>query len=116
MNDLAWVLVEEGDYDKAEILVREALQLDGRIGSAWDTLGVILMKRGRLQEAGESLQKAVALSPENASIQVHLAQYYERTGKPDKAVELADSLLAHPSGLSLAEQGELRRIGRIRGR
>lgn len=116
MNDLAWVLAEQGEFDKAELLVREALRMDGKIGTAWDTLAVILMKRGRLDEAGEGLQKAVALSPDNPSVQVHLAQFYEKTGKISKASELADSLLAHPSGLSLSEQEELRRIGRNRGR
>jgi tetratricopeptide (TPR) repeat protein len=116
LNDLAWVLAEIGEFDKAEELVLEALKLNDKIGTAWDTLAVILMKRGKLPEAGDGLKKALALAPDNPYIQVHLAQYYEKTGKLAKAVELADSLLAHPVGLSLSEQNELRRIGRSANR
>ena len=112
VNDLAWVLAEKGELGEAETRAREALAMNDRLGTAWDTLAVILMKHGQLQEAGAALQKAVALDADNAPIQVHLAQYYEKSGNLAKASELADMLLAHPVGLSLADQEELRRIGR----
>lgn len=112
MNDLAWVLEEKGDLGEAEALVNEALAVNDKIGTAWDTLAVIRMKRGKLPEAGEAFKKAMALAADNPSVQVHMAQYYEKSGSPAKAAEIADSLLARPIGLSKTEQEELRRIGR----
>jgi predicted Zn-dependent protease len=115
MNDLAWTLQEKGELDEAESLVREALKGNEKIGTAWDTLGMILFKRGRLPEAGEAIRKALALSPDNPSVQLHLAEWHERNGEARKAAEIAENLLEHPVGLSPAEQEKLRRISRQTG-
>jgi len=115
-NDLAWVLSEKGNLDESEALVRDALRDNDKMGTAWDTLAVILMKRGKLPEAGECFQKAMALSPDNPSVQVHMATYYDKNGNAAKAADLAENLLAHPVGLSQAEQEELRRLSRRVGR
>lgn len=115
MNDLAWTLQEKGELDEAETLIREALKATDKVGTAWDTLGMILFKRGRMPEAGEALQKAMTLAPDNPSIQLHLAQWYEKKGEAKKASELAENLLAHPVGLTQADQETLRRISRRSG-
>ena len=112
MNDLAWTLQEKGELDEAEALVREALKASPKVGTAWDTLGMILFKRGQLPEAGEMLQKAQSLSPDNPSIQLHLAQWYEKRGDVKKAAEMADNLMMHPVGLSSADQEMLRTMSR----
>jgi len=111
-NDLAWVLQEKGQLDEAESLVRATLKADEKMGTAWDTLGMILMKRGKLPEAGEGFQKALLLMPESPAVQLHVAALYEKKGEFRKAAELAENLLARPSGLSQAEQDELRQINR----
>lgn len=115
LNDLAWTLQEKGELDEAEGLVREALGLQSNVGTAWDTLGVILLKRGKLPEAGELFRKALTMSSSNPSIQLHLAQWYEKKGDLKKAAEMADTLLMHPVGLSQSEQETLREIS-LRGR
>jgi len=112
MNDLAWVYEEMGDLDKAETYVKEALKADSKFGNAWDTLAMIKMKRGKFKEAHELFTKALALFPDNLSIQVHLIQNYDASGNKGKAVELADSLLAHPVGLGQDDIENLRRISR----
>jgi Tfp pilus assembly protein PilF len=112
MNDLAWTLQEKGELDEAEALVREALKANEKVGTVWDTLGMILFKRGKLPEAGEALQKSLSLSPDNPAVQLHLAQWHEKKGDMKKAAELAGNLLAHPIGLSQADQELLRRISR----
>ena len=110
MNDLAWVLQEKNEVDQAEPLVREALKLNDKIGTAWDTLGMILMKRGQVKESGGLFQKALLLSPDNPFIQVHLAMFHEKNGDVKKAAELAENLLSHAEGLGPADQETLRRI------
>lgn len=112
MNDLAWVLQEEGQLDEAESLVRAALKGNAKMGTAWDTLGVILTKRGKLAEAGEALQKALSLAPDFPMGQLHLAILYEKKGELQKAAELTENLLAHPLGLGQPEMEILRQINR----
>jgi tetratricopeptide (TPR) repeat protein len=68
LNDLAWVLQERGAYKEAESLAREALTLDEELAAAWDTLGLILMKSGRPNEAEDALMIAVRLAPENSAV------------------------------------------------
>lgn len=110
MNDLAWVLQEKGQLDEAEGAVRAALKANEKMGVAWDTLGMIMMKRGKWAEAGEGFQKALSLSPESPIVQYHMALLYDKKGEFRKAAELADNLLARPAGLSQKEQEELRQI------
>jgi tetratricopeptide (TPR) repeat protein len=112
MNDLAWTLQEKGELDEAEALIREALKVMPKVGTAWDTLGMILYKRGQLPEAGQTFQKALALAPGNPSIQLHLAQWHEKSGDVKKAAEMADTLLMQPTGLSQADQETLRKMSR----
>lgn len=112
MNDLAWVLQEKGQLDEAEAMVRAALKTNEKMGVAWDTLGVILMKRGKLAEAGEIFQKALALAPETPMVQFHMAVLSDKTGDTRRAFEITENLLANPVGLSQKEQEELRQINR----
>jgi predicted Zn-dependent protease len=112
MNDLAWVLQEKGQLDEAEPLIRTVLEADGKMGVAWDTLGMILMKRGKWVEADEAFRKALALDPESIAVQFHMAVLFDKRGESAKAAELAENLLGRPAGLSQAEQDVLREISR----
>ena len=112
MNDLAWVLQEKGQLDEAETLIQSVLKASEKMGVAWDTLGMIQMKRGKWTEAGEAFQKALSLEPESTAVQFHMAVLYGKKGEPRKAAEIAENLLAHPVGLSTADQEELRQIKR----
>ena len=69
----------------------------------------------QIQEAGEMLQKAQVLIPDNPSVQAHMATFYEKNGNVKKAAEIAGNLLAHPVGLSPMELEDLRRISRLAG-
>jgi uncharacterized protein HemY len=82
------------------------------MGVAWDTLGMILMKRGKWVEADEAFRKALALDPESIAVQFHMAVLFDKRGESAKAAELAENLLGRPAGLSQAEQDVLREISR----
>lgn len=116
LNDLAWVLQEKGQLDEAEAMVREALKANGKMAVAWDTLGMVLMKRGKFPEAVEAFQQALALVPDAPMVQFHLAVLCDKQGEARKALELIESLLARPAGLGVAEQEELRKLSRRIGR
>ena len=52
-----------------------------------DTLGYILLKNGRTDEAIKVLKKAVLLLPDNPTVHYHLALAYIKSGNPDIAKE-----------------------------
>ena len=116
LNALSYLLFLKGNLDEAEPLVREALKLDDGLANAWDTLGNILLKRSQLPEAAEALQKAVALQPQNRSIQASLVRLYDAQGRTAEAAKLADDLLAKPAEISPSDVQQLRAIlKRLRG-
>jgi tetratricopeptide (TPR) repeat protein len=112
LNDLAWVLQARGNLAEAETCAREALALTSVSHSPWDTLGVILMKAGRLDESGKALQRAATLAPESLAVQTHLAELYARQGQEERAAQLADQLLAFPGELTREDRDTLSQISR----
>ncbi|HMP72590.1 MAG TPA: tetratricopeptide repeat protein [Kiritimatiellia bacterium] len=115
MGDLAWLMARRGAMREALPLVREALELNPNNGAAWDTLGVILTRVGRLEDADQALQRALALRPDSAEINLHLAQLYERKGRHQEALNMAESLQNRASELSTSAFQDLRDLlGRLR--
>jgi predicted Zn-dependent protease len=115
LNDLAWVLQERGALQEAETLIREAVKADPAPYNFWDTLGVILLKLNKLDEAEESLKKAVSLFSEDSVVQVHLAELYEKKGEGRRAAALAEDLLGRAPGLPPEDRETLRRMVRQHG-
>ncbi len=115
LNDLAWVLLKRGSIDEALTLARESLDLNERNSSAWDTYGVILLKKGALTEAEDAIQKALALRPNSAVLMLHLALVYEKMDKDEEAQKIANDLLTRQSELFGDADDELRDlINRLR--
>jgi predicted Zn-dependent protease len=55
--------------------------------------GQVLLVLNRPKEAEGALQKALVLEPQNQEFFVALAQFYLKTGRPDKARALATETL-----------------------
>ncbi len=86
MNDIAYRLAEKNRMlQKAEELVRGATELakpgSRAAGNFLDTLGWVLYRQGKLDEAASTLREAVKVSPREADIALHLAEVYEKQGK-----------------------------------
>jgi tetratricopeptide (TPR) repeat protein len=114
-NDAAYALAETGtELDRALQWVRSAI--DGQAGhlqgrpdaagesevmrtqallAAWDTLGWILYRQGRLDEAARYVAAAERLR-ESAEVSDHLGQILERLGRRDEAVRAYARALACP--------------------
>jgi tetratricopeptide (TPR) repeat protein len=110
LNDLAWLLQTKGAFEEAETLAREALERNPLIATLWDTLGVILRKRGRLAESETALLKAASLNTEQLSIQVHLAELYAAQGARDKVRTLIVRLLERADELDVDDRNALLRL------
>lgn len=71
MNNLAWLLRED-DQQRALSLASQANELAPDNAAILDTYGWILHLAGQNDKALTTLEKALALAPENAEIQQHL--------------------------------------------
>jgi uncharacterized protein HemY len=58
-----------------------------------DTLGYVLTKNHRFEEAILLLEKVCAALPEHATVQLHLAMAYQGAGNPEKARTLLENVL-----------------------
>jgi serine/threonine-protein kinase len=79
---------EGGDpmwLDQALAVARHAVELDGKLPSARVSLGFVLLKASRYDEARAELEQARALDPRNADAYRGLAQIHQALGRPAEA-------------------------------
>ncbi len=84
LNNLAWLLQLQGRLDEALAFAREAVQADPASGNAWDTLGVVHLKLGRLDEAEQALAMALRVAPSSLDAQVHVLQVRAARGGQER--------------------------------
>jgi len=112
LNDLAWLLTEKGEYSEAESLVREVLAVDENLAQAWDTLGVILLRTGRLAEAEKALERSLSIYQGDPSVFLHMLEVQVVRGNLKRARELVPVLYDKLGRLSAADQEKLNTLSR----
>ncbi len=104
------------NLERAERLLRRALQEQPESVPHLNWLSLVLTRRGDLPGAESALVRALALEPESAATAVNLAALMDRQGRRDEAIaQLRRVLDKHPDnpmalynlGSALAEQGDL---------
>jgi predicted O-linked N-acetylglucosamine transferase (SPINDLY family) len=83
----AQALAQAGDFALAEKLYEQVLRVDPQQASAWHQLGLVVYRRGRIEEAAECLSRAVSLDPSSAAFQSDLGTIYRTLGRLDEALE-----------------------------
>lgn len=98
LNYLAYMWAEAGvKLDRAREYVARALEKEPSNGAYVDTLGWILFKQGKYEEALPLLEKAYELAGHDAVIADHVADTYMKLGNREKAVDYwKKSLQADP--------------------
>lgn len=89
-NDLGYLYADQGkNLEQAERMIRKALDADPENGAYLDSMGWVLFKLGKYDDALPFLEKAVKNSPGagDETLWEHLADVYERLKQPAKAVE-----------------------------
>lgn len=86
----AWLLFgvvhhKLGRLRRAERLLRRAVRYHDACPEAHNRLGVVLLQEGRVDEAGEHLQRAHDLAPEDTATLLHLAQAAALQGQREAA-------------------------------
>lgn len=86
LNYLAYTYAEMGEnLDEAEKLVRRALEFKDDDAYVRDTLGWVLYKQGKFEDAVRELEKAYSLKSGESIIAEHLGDAYFRFQLPNKA-------------------------------
>ncbi|HEU5102603.1 MAG TPA: tetratricopeptide repeat protein, partial [Roseiflexaceae bacterium] len=80
------ILRDAGRADQAEAAYRAALAASPSAGN-YNKLGVELAKWGKLDQAVEAFEGAIAADANVPDPYYHLGQAYEQLGRPEKAAE-----------------------------
>jgi Tfp pilus assembly protein PilF len=92
MNNRAAETLTQGDTDGAYWWVREALRQDGRLPAAYNTLGVVYLRRGQPQRAQAALEEALRLDPDNTRALANLLPALKAQGQTEATAAAAAQL------------------------
>ncbi len=87
-NNLGAEALFDGDRERAEHYVRLAHRLNPQFDKAISNLGVVLMRRGEVDEAVEVLEAGLAIHPDHIPLLVNTARAYQLAGSTDAATRL----------------------------
>jgi tetratricopeptide (TPR) repeat protein len=89
-NDLGYLYADQGkNLEQAETMIRKAVAVEPDNGAYLDSLGWVLFKRGKFEEALPYLEKAVKNSPGagDETLWEHLADVQEQLNQPAQSLE-----------------------------
>src|SRR5208283_155776 len=87
------MLYEKGDYVRAKLEFKNAIQIDIKYADAYYMLGMAALKSGDPRGAYGSFSKAVELSPQHPGANAELGWFLLGAGKPDEAMGKAELVL-----------------------
>jgi tetratricopeptide (TPR) repeat protein len=94
LNYLGYMLADRGvRLDEALNYVKKAIELDPANGAYLDSLGWAYYKLGKYDLAEENLIKAVQRTPNDPTVQNHLGDVYQKTGRLKQAAAHWDRAL-----------------------
>jgi Flp pilus assembly protein TadD len=93
-TNLGYVLREEGELDRAILLLRRAVEIDPAYAWAHTELGNALRAQGRFAEAIRSYRRALRVKPDEAEPLMQLALALAAIGRIDEAIAYHETALA----------------------
>src|SRR5689334_19924451 len=86
-NDAAYKLIQEGKYDAAEDILKNALGADVMYGPARNNLGLVYFHQRKLYPAAWEFENAIKLMPHQPEVRNNLGLVLEEAGKLREATE-----------------------------
>ena len=109
LNNLAFDYAEKfNDLSRAAELAQKARSLVPSNPAVTDTLGWILYKQGKYQQAADLLAESSAKSPDNAEMQFHLGMADYMMGRTDAARAALQKAVASPQDFTGKEEARTR--------
>lgn len=106
LNNLAWTANVLGDAQALEY-AEQAVRLAPDNPAILDTLGVIQVERGQIDEGLANLQRAVSLGPDLLPLQLNLAKSLVKAGRRDEARTQLESLIQRlPRGSQILKDAQ----------
>ena len=93
LNDLAWLLNQNGKPEEAITFATKAYDLQPGSGPVLDTLGWIRLQQGDIKVALGLLRQAAEKMPEARDVQYHLAAALAQSGKKAESREILERIL-----------------------
>jgi Flp pilus assembly protein TadD len=90
-----------GEYEQAELALREVIAKEDRFADVHDMLGIIAHARSNYVAAEHHFERALALNPHYTEAALNLAVTYNDRGKYEAAREVYQKLRAQPAHGSL---------------
>jgi Flp pilus assembly protein TadD len=88
MNDLGYLWADQNKHlDQALAMIRRAVEAEPENAAYRDSLGWVLFRLGRFDEAIAELEKAAAIGEPDAVILDHLGDAYQAAGRVEQARE-----------------------------
>ena len=87
LNDKAILLIRLDKCEESLIFTKRATSINPEAVEAWVNMGIALDKLGQYQEASETLERAVLLSPYHAYAHAMLGKIYLKRDLSDRAAE-----------------------------
>lgn len=95
LNNLAYLYIDtDRNLSQAHLYATRAFMLAPQNDNVRDTLGYVLLKRGKIDQSMTMLKKASEGTPNDPSMLYHLALAYKESGDPAKAAESLRRALA----------------------
>src|SRR3989344_9253087 len=86
--------IEEKNYDKAKIEIKNALQIDPKFAEGYYIMGTVEEARQNWQAAFGNYSKVLELDPEHIGAKGKLGRLHLMAGNVDEATKMADAILA----------------------
>lgn len=86
-------LYEKGDYAKARLELKNALQIDPKYADAYYMIGLVSLKSGDARAAYGAFKKTVELAPQHWDAHIRIGRFLLSAGQADETLEKAELIL-----------------------
>jgi len=95
-----YIFIERGEYEKAGLYYKKALQLEPKNKDIYHGLGMVYELLGQWHKAEHNLLRGLELAPRSSSLRYNLAYLYHQRGDADRAErQYKLAILSRPENL-----------------